>query len=87
VLLFPISFAQPGHEGSFGTPSGRLAERVNANGGIQPLREGTIVHAMAEYIKAPHADFQEAIVEHFRMKREYIAGVLLGWLREVGPLQ
>ena len=79
VLLGP----QPGVQRLADTPVGVKEQRTSGNGGYQPLREATIVHAMLDCIKSPPVDFADAVVEHFRLKREHIAKTILQWLAEV----
>ena len=78
---FPY-FNEPGAEAQFGSAEGELQKRVHRNGGYERLRIATIDFAMVDMMKHPPKGFEEIIKVHFQLKREYILGVVNGWLEE-----
>jgi len=78
---FPF-FNEPGYESQIGTPEGDRNRRVGDNGGYERLRVWTIQWAMVDQLRNPSKGFEEAIREHFRLKRAHILRTTAKWLEE-----
>lgn len=69
-------------EALWGTAEGDRQKRVHLNGGYERLRCATMRYAMLEHLINPPLGFEELIKTHFKLKREYITGVVQQWLQE-----
>lgn len=73
-------FDEPGAEREIGTVKGDTQRRVGVNGGYERLREATIKHAIIEQIEKPVKGFEQLILDHFRIKKNYIMSVCMTWI-------
>ena len=78
---FPY-FDEPGCENLRGTSIGELNKRVAFNGGYELLRLYTIEHAMINQIQNPPKGFEELVLTHFRLKKNYIIALVTSWICE-----
>lgn len=75
-------FDEPGAEREIGTENGEINKRTGINGGYEFLREYTIKYAMTEQIKNPPKGFEDIVLSHFRIKKNYINSLCMQWLEE-----
>lgn len=75
-------FDEPGVEAFRNTSSGDLRKRIAENGGYEILREGTMLYAIIDIINNPPAVFEEAIIRHFKIKRDHIIRNCMQWIEE-----
>jgi hypothetical protein len=59
-------YNEPGVEAEAGTPRGLRQQRVNANGGFEPLRLATVQWAMLDALRHPPVGFRQVARLHFQ---------------------
>ena len=76
---FPY-YNEPGVESQWGTPAGEKGQRTSSNGGYEYLRVATIQYGIVGQLRNPTPGFEDAIREHFRLKRDHIEAAVERWL-------
>jgi len=80
ILVPDPFFNEPGYERNRGTPEGdRQSRSYN-----EAIREATVKYAMIGHLKSPAAEFRDAILGHFRMRKEPLLEQVRGWATDKG---
>lgn len=80
ILIEDPYFNEPGHERNMGTSSGDASTKsYNEN-----IRQYVMDSAMLALLENPksYPQFEDVIVNHFKLKRDYISGMLDKWTAE-----
>lgn len=80
-MQYPF-FNEPGYERQLGTPEGERNARYGHNGGYDRLRVGTLQWAIAAQLASPSPGFEDAIKEHFKLKKDHILKTMEKWTEE-----
>jgi ubiquitin-protein ligase len=81
IMIDEPYFNEPAYEAQRGTPEG-------ANRSFEynePLRLGTLRHAVVNQLRQPAEGFAEVIPIHFQVQRARILAIAHQWLREASP--
>lgn len=80
ILIEHPYFNEPGHERSYGTPSGMQASKDYNNN----IRWYTMMHAVNDFLLNPNSypEFSEVIKKHFTLKKDYMLKVYEQWAKE-----
>ncbi|KAF0697814.1 Aste57867_11529 [Aphanomyces stellatus] len=78
---FPY-YNEPGRERQWGTPQGIRAERTAENGGLEPIRLGTVSFAWSLPMEHPPKGFETLVREHFWLKRMHLVETMALWLTD-----
>ncbi|CAK4631630.1 hypothetical protein LEN26_012318 [Aphanomyces euteiches] len=78
---FPY-YNEPGRERQWGSTQALHAERTAENGGLEPIRLGTVAYAWTDAIQNPPVGFENLVHEHFWLKRKYLLETMHLWLTE-----
>lgn len=80
ILIEDPYFNEPGHENSIGTATGNnCTKSYNEN-----IRQYAMKSAMLDLLENPqlYPQFEDVIINHFRLKRDYISQILDKWTEE-----
>lgn len=80
ILVENPFYNEPGYESRFNNPSGRETSRCYSN----LRRLFTMRHTMLDLLKDPNSypEFKDVIINHFKLKKDYIKGVCEKWKAE-----